>query len=234
MKKIILMMLILLSVSANAQKDVTKFLGIPVDGYKAEMKKKLIDKGFTYNAEYNYLEGEFNGRNVHIYIVTNNNKVWRIMVIDANLVGETDIKIRFNKLCEQFERNENYLAIKDMYEISESEDISYEILVNKKRYDAHYFQVPDKEMYIEKMNSPEYQQKMNAALLREYTQEQIDNPTEEQAKNMEHLKDKESTNILTEITFKKSVWFMINEFYGRYRIAMFYDNEYNESDGEDL
>ena len=52
--------------------------------------------------------------------------IWRIMVSDANLVGETDIKIRFNKLCEQFERNENDLAIKDMYEISESEDISYD------------------------------------------------------------------------------------------------------------
>ena len=33
---------------------------------------------------------------------------------------------------------------------------------------------------------------------------------------------------------KKSVWFMIHEQYGRYKIIMYYDNEYNHSNGEDL
>ena len=46
MKKIILLKLILVSITATAQKDVTKFLGIPVDGYKTEMKEHLISKGF--------------------------------------------------------------------------------------------------------------------------------------------------------------------------------------------
>lgn len=32
----------------------------------------------------------------------------------------------------------------------------------------------------------------------------------------------------------KSVWFMINEFYGDYYINIFYDNELNKADGEDL
>lgn len=105
MKKIIFMMLLLVSASASAQKDVTKFLGIPVDGYKSEMRKKLIDKGFTYNAQYDYLEGEFNGRNVIVSIITNNNKVWRIIVLDVNSCGEADIKIRFNNLCAQFAKN---------------------------------------------------------------------------------------------------------------------------------
>ena len=190
MKKIILMMLILLSVSANAQKDVTKFLGIPVDGYKTEMKKKLIDKGFTYDAQNDRFEGEFNGQNVYVYIVTNNNKVWRIAVSDANFVGETDIKIRFNKLCNQFEKNDKYIkaSLKE-YRLSEDEDISYEIIVNNKRYEACYYQKsnPETKMPIE-----------------------------------------------WELMKKKFVWFMINEFYGMYNIAMFYDNEYNHSDGEDL
>ena len=30
------------------------------------------------------------------------------------------------------------------------------------------------------------------------------------------------------------VWFMIDERYGRYRILMYYDNGYNQADGEDL
>ena len=85
-------MLMLVSMTAMAQKnDVTKFLGIPVDGTKAEMKQKLVAKGFTYNAQNDYFEGEFNGRDVIVCIATNNNKVWRIMVKDANPCSETDI-----------------------------------------------------------------------------------------------------------------------------------------------
>ena len=37
-----------------------------------------------------------------------------------------------------------------------------------------------------------------------------------------------------ELFSKRSVWFLISEKYGEYRISMFYDNEYNHSDGEDL
>ena len=39
-------MLILFSTITLAQKDVTTFLGFPVDGSKSEMKQKLINKGF--------------------------------------------------------------------------------------------------------------------------------------------------------------------------------------------
>lgn len=33
---------------------------------------------------------------------------------------------------------------------------------------------------------------------------------------------------------KKPVWFMISESYGEYYITMYYDNEYNKANGEDL
>ena len=223
------MMLLLVSASVNAQKDVTKFLGIPVDGYKAEMKKKLIDKGFTYNAQNDNFQGEFNGRNVDIYVLTNNNKVWRIAIHDANTCGEADIKIRFNKLCAQFAKNKNYFG-KD-YTLSESENISYEMLVHKKRYDAYYYQLPDSEGVIHNL---ELEQAMTDALLREYTQEQLDNPTQKEAEDIERLQRKEFEKYCFDLMEKKLVWFMISEHYGKYFISMFYDNEYNHSDGEDL
>ena len=48
MKKILsLAVLLAFSLAMYAQKDVTKFLGIPVDGTKSEMIKKLKEKGFT-------------------------------------------------------------------------------------------------------------------------------------------------------------------------------------------
>lgn len=233
MKKAVFMILLLVSVFANAQKDVTKFLGIPVDGNKSEMKKKLIAKGFSYNAQGDFLEGEFNGRDVQLFIATNNNKVWRIMVCDANSCDETDIKIRFNKLCDQFSRNKKYIAAhmgEGDYTISESEDISYEMRIRNKRYEAAYFQVPDTNL----IDSLSYLQKIKEVLLQNFTEEQLKNPSKELIEKIEQLEIKEYVDITFDLIKNKSVWFLINENYGRYFISIFYDNEYNHSDGEDL
>ena len=106
---------LLIPIMMYAQKDVTTFLGIPVDGYKSEMRKKIIAKGFTPNKfeGTEYFEGEFNGTDVHLYIGTNNNKVYRIMLCDVKTRNEADIIIRFNNLIHQFEKNQRYISILD-------------------------------------------------------------------------------------------------------------------------
>ena len=87
----------MLSISVCAQqKDVTRFLGIPVDGSKSEMIRKLKAKGFestSYDRE--VLTGEFNGTTVNVHVVTNNEKVYRIMVADAVPRSEGDIIIHY-------------------------------------------------------------------------------------------------------------------------------------------
>jgi hypothetical protein len=93
MKKIVTILYLLLSVSAFSQTHetpVTKFLGIPVDGIKTQMIQRLKGKGFAYNSVKECLTGEFNGRDVEIYVITNNNKVWRLMVRDSYPSSETD------------------------------------------------------------------------------------------------------------------------------------------------
>ncbi|MBQ2189824.1 MAG: hypothetical protein II452_03035, partial [Paludibacteraceae bacterium] len=80
MKKIFLFIVaFLMTASVMAEIYPTKFLGIPIDGTKQEMIQKLKDKGFTYHYERGeeFLSGEFNGSDVHIFIATNNNKVYR-------------------------------------------------------------------------------------------------------------------------------------------------------------
>lgn len=48
MKKVMTCWLIaFFAIAMYAQKDVTTFLGIPVDGYKSEMRQKLIAKGYV-------------------------------------------------------------------------------------------------------------------------------------------------------------------------------------------
>jgi len=203
-----------------AQKDVTQFLGIPVDGYKPEMLKKLKDNGFTSSAiKKDVLVGEFNGVDVNIHIATNSNKVCRIMVADANSISEADIKIRFNKLCQQFQNNKKYFSNSDSsvskWALSEDEDISYELSVNSKRYEAIFYQKP--------ANYDSLNLESSILLKKEPLTD-----TEQ---------DRLSTiwaKMLDENNFKKVVWFMINEHSGKYYISMFYDNEYNRASGEDL
>ena len=228
MKKLLFSLLAtLLTLSLYAQNDVTTFLGIPVDGFKSEMRQKLIAKGFTPKKVGNneYLEGEFNGTDVHIFIATNNNKVYRIMVCDANTQDEANIKIRFNKLVNQFENNKRYTAL-DQYTISDTEDISYEMLVHKKNFDALFYQNPN----MEKVDTLALQNKIREQLLEKYKPEQLENPTEEMNQEVQAI----AMRIGMDMIFKKPVWFRICESYGEYYITMYYDNEYNHANGEDL
>lgn len=225
MKTLLFTLLLCFSVAMHAQKDVTKFLGIPVDGSKAEMMQKLEEKGFSKLTDKqlnNMLEGEFNGHDVYVSIVTNNNKVWRIGLMDKNLVGERDIQIRFNRLCEQFKNNSNYITFQ-ADPIPDDEDISYETTVNNKRYEAIFYQTTI-------MDSTAIVQQIQSFIKNKYTQEQIDNPTEEIKQEV----FKEATLYTIEIAKNKPVWFMVSNSYGKYYISMFYDNEYNHANGEDL
>lgn len=231
MKRLFLMTLSLLSfVALYAQNDVTKFLGIPVNGTKSEMIQKLKAKGFTPTAySGDILQGEFNGTDVHVHIGTNNNKVYRIMVADAVSVGEREIQIRFNKLCRQFANNSNYLSWGDDYTIPDDEDISYEMTVHNKRYQAIFYQRP------EAIDTVAVQTMIQSELLSGYTKEQLENLTDKEKEELQSKLLKFSIDYAMDLCEKKLVWFMISkDGYGKYSICMYYDNEYNHANGEDL
>ncbi len=229
MKRLILAaMMILFATTANAQKDVTKFLGIPVDGTKAEMIQKLKAKGFTskvYDSE--ILEGEFNGEKVDIHIVTDNNKVYRIAVHDQVTRDESQIIIRFNTLCRQFEKNSKYTSISDDQTIPDTENIYLGIKARNKQYQASYSQVDLTDSILMRNVGARGAE----LLLQRYTQEELDAKSEEEI--MSEIR-KISGELLFELLASKSVWFTISEYGGKFYISMYYDNEYNRSNGEDL
>lgn len=219
---LLVFIMLILSENLYAQKDVTEFLGIPVDGYKPEMIEKLKSKGFTINPDTkDVLDGEFNGTNVYIFTGTNNNKVWRISVADVNTMNEGDIKIRFNNLLQQFQNNKKYLPTADStilkLTIPENENISYELSVNSKRYQGNFFQktaaydslTAEKDILIAKKSLNDTDEKKLASIILRTYEETIK-------------------------SFNKSVWFMISERDGKYYIIIFYENEYNKANGEDL
>ena len=64
-----------------------------------------------------------------------------------------------------------------------------------------------------------------------YTKEQLENPSEEISEDVYRI----GAMYALEKIVKKPVWFMISEEeYGKYYITMYYDNEYNRANGEDL
>ena len=224
MKKLIsITLLLLFSIASHAQNDVTRFLGIPIDGSKSEMTRKLKSKGFEIDATGKFLNGQFNGNNVNLFIGTNNNKVCRIMLCDAFPLNESDVKIRFNTLCQQFENNDNYISFDDC-RIPEKENISYEITVNKKRYEAAFYQIPAG------MDSTAIREKLQSYLSTKFTEEQLSNSTEETKSQISEA----TYNYLYDFFSKRPVWFMISNDGTDYNIIMYYDNEFNRANGEDL
>ena len=194
-KFLTLLAMIAISASVFAQKEVTKFMGIPVDGSPTEMVKKLKAKGFKTDEGYmrdvkvglidwdgpEVLTGHFNGTKVRVFLGVEQNKVRRIYLADKKTRDETQIKIRFNTLVRQFENNDKYLYFYEQT-IADDEDISYQMAVNKKQYEATFLQ-----------------------------------------------KGEDGT-----VDEKRVVWFTIGQYPDGYKIAMFYDNEYNRADGSDL
>ena len=143
---LITFLFVLMTIVVIAQDNTIKFLGIPVDGTKKEMISKLQAKGYKYDAPSDILFGEFNGTNVFIFVQTVNNKVWRIGIVDANVSNnEANIKYRYNLLFEQFSNNDKY-EVHNGSTLGEKEDISYEMTVNKKRYNA-VFTFKDKSIH---------------------------------------------------------------------------------------
>ena len=137
-KALLIALLTLLSAVCFAQEGgPLKFLGIPIDGPKAQFVEKLKAKGFTYSTLSEGYKGQFNGKPVDVYIHTNHNLVDRVYVAFP-YTTEEGIRTEFNRLLGQFENTGKYEDFGMNEEILEGEDISYEITVKNKRYQASF------------------------------------------------------------------------------------------------
>lgn len=219
------LIMLLIAVFSYSQNYPIKFMGIPVDGTKTHMINALKSKGFTYDSYNDCLTGQFNGMDVILKITTNKNKVDRIMVTNSEPFNDQQIKSQYNALVNQFKNNEKYINPGETdYTIPESEDISYEITVNAKRYEASYYQ------------NTNFNDTKDVESFAKYIYSNIDStelaqlPQNEQMEKIKEI----SGHFLTEVLPKRLVWFMISDSYGKYFINLFYDNEYNRPHGEDL
>ncbi|MDD7540273.1 MAG: hypothetical protein PUK03_06880 [Bacteroidales bacterium] len=150
--------------------------------------------------------------------------------------------MRFNNLVNQFENNNKYMPYKkDSQTLSDNEDISYEISANDKQYAAIFYQyskdAPEFSDTLEYRERYAKELKQIEEYLSQFTEEQLENPTEEMEENSKKILDwsvQSKIEMITDLLYRKVVWFTIGEEYGEYYITMFYENGYNEADGSDL
>lgn len=257
-----IIVLSLFVISAYGQNSgALKFLGIPIDGPKAQFVAALKAKGFYYSSVSERYKGQFNGKDVDVYVHTNHNLVDRVYVAFPSTTEE-GIRTEFNRLLEQFQNTGKYLAFAVNEMIPAEEDISYEITVNNKRYQASfcYFD-PERDpvafmsAFLDKFS--EFFTEEQVTKLKEFAMRLVDVPVEQmdalQAEMLAEMQmmgygQDENAGPDPEKALKfmiafmdgassladGSVWFMIHHHYGRYNIGLYYDNLHNQAHGEDL
>lgn len=233
-----------------------KFLGIPIDGTEAQFVANLKAKGFTYNTVYESYKGQFNGKPVDVFIHTNHNLVDRVYVAFPYMTEES-IRVEFNRLLAQFNDTGKYMDLSMNEEIPADDDISYEITVNNKRYQASFNYFDSERDLISFANSlfdgfSEFFSEEQLVKLKEYFVKVMSLSKEQkkvfQREIMEKIgligfiesnPEKAFEFYATFVNVMRSladgdIWFMIQEYNGRYRIGLYYDNPHNQAHGEDL
>ena len=133
MKKFLIVFLILFAATASAQK-IIDFVGIPIDGTKADMFAKLKEKGFRETDKPNMLEGLFEDFPVVVVVSDNGrDKVYEMDLRHEMGNDETLAIERYNSLLLKFRNDPKY---NDSYSelIPEGEPIS-----EKLRSDTHLY-----------------------------------------------------------------------------------------------
>lgn len=245
----------------SVNKGAIKFLGIPIDGSESQFAERLLDKGFTYSRIYECYKGEFNGKPVDVYLHTNHGRMDRVYV-SFPYTSEGDVKVEYNNLLSQFEKSGKYLAAEANKTLTDKDDISHEIAVNSKRFQAsfHYLD-PDKDpkdfMNTFLDNFSDLLTEEQLAKLKEVSQKALDTPDADlETRQAEMMKEMEESGLFKNdnnkpdpeqaVRFLKAlldgmnsaidgtVWFMIHEYNGKYQIGLYYDNIHNRPHGEDL
>ena len=263
MKRIVLVALLVFLpfFSFGQTHGALKFLGIPIDGTESKFDSELRAKGFTYNYTNKSFKGQFNGQTVDVYLHTNHNLVDRVYVAFPK-TNEEGIRVEYNQLLRQFQENGKYMDLDMNEKIPEDDDISYEISVNSKRYQAtfsYYDADRDPIKFVDALldKLSDFFTAEQIAKLKEISRKMADAQEEEHEKLQEQMmtemqalglgqEDNSEPDPERALKFLASfmdgmksladgeVWFMIHEQYGRYYIGLYYDNLHNRPHGEDL
>ena len=239
MKKLITILVLALCsytlAAQNSNEGTLKFLGIPIDGSKSQMIEQIKAKGFTFNSYPDCLQGQFNGKNVDVYVVDNHGVTYRVFVAFPE-TDEYEIRTEFNHLLSQFMRNDKYVPMKECVAIDQKEDISYEMSVHNKQYGASFSYIsPD-------VFTPEQTSKIHdfvekyKTMSEDETQQYIESMAASFSPDSASSSPEDIMMAMNRVAslLSGNVWFKIIRDGIDYQIGLYYDNIKNMPNGEDL
>lgn len=209
--------------------QITRFLGIPVDGSKADMIENLKQKGYTYHDAEDYFTGYYFGSPVYIFLQTVKGKVSRVVVYDIPQRNEQEIKARFNMVYDKFSNSSRYIPHqKKNARISDKEVISDQMR-HHKLYKAVFKQIKEKalnpENIVKASMVPQGATTIDAEILND---DYYERSRRIHARALAHINKHVAHD--TE-GHENQVWFSISERFGKYALILFYDNIPNLLDG---
>lgn len=232
---IIFLLVSILAIAQTSAEGTLKFLNIPIDGTKENMISQIKEKGFRYDSYNGCLRGQFNGKDVEVYVVTNHDVVDRIYVAYPEM-SESLVITEYNILLGQFNRNKKYIALQENEQIPNNEDLSYEMTVKNKKYGASFMYISPDLFSEEEID--------NIHALRERVEGMSSEEVQAMSQAMADSLQSRDSEISLENTMRAinklmslvsgNVWFTIHERYGEYQIGIYYDNLKNRPNGEDL
>ena len=219
---VLTVMFLMITVTAIGKVEITRFLGIPVDGPKDEMVMNLKAKGYTYNSDEDYFTGYYFGHPVYLFIQTNNEKVSRIILYDVIQRNEEEIKYRFNDIYTQFITSDRYERMnKRDKSLTADYDLAYEMKFHKYLHKAVFKQVKavETDEYIKRACAP-------AVTEHEIDFEALADDFREHRRRM-YARALGHANRHDENSFPSQVWFVISERFGKFGMVLMYDNVRN-------
>ena len=119
--------------------------------------------------------------------------------------------------------------------IDSKEDISYELTVNHKTYQASFSYYPI-DVPLKKL-SQLYKAEWLSSRTQDYEGTPLEDITQEQLEALEKFLEEnwdDMFNLIMMSNWANSVWFDLHKSGTRYSITIYYDNKINEPNGEDL
>ncbi len=219
--------LLFLAVPGLAQRQVTTFQGVPVDGTREEMAGKLAERGFVpAQGAQGVLRGPFMGGEVDLDIEEAGGRVWRVTLRDVAPGDPSLARERFNALCSRFASDSAYYEGGRAHPIPDGEDIARG-MEDGKVYSAGFHQLP------EGVSPGDFIAGVTERALVEcgkiFTLEEILAGGEEVATAMRRLALEQLEDL-----FNRSAWLVIERDADGYRVVTRFDNGYNSPTGADI
>ena len=149
MKRILnIIMMTMLALTTQAQQSITEFMGIPVDGSKTSLIKKLKNKGVVNmqcimdNIDYN------------IKIYDHKGKVYRISLIEKKGTDDPCVAVKkYNDLVTRYKNDtRDYTEYESNDLIREANSQRYKRFISEGFYYAEFFQVCVPQLYSRRVS----------------------------------------------------------------------------------